>query len=316
MTINDPVYIMHTSGSTGKSKGVVVSSKNIINHIKWLVKKIDLSEKDIFNLNSSIAFDFSVACTLIPFFLGSGLYISNENETKNISKYINSIKKNRVTILKWTPSYFKIVLEYVEIERIKLPDIRWIILGGEELASVYLKRWNNIYPTHLFLNEYGPTETTVAVCGHVVDNRELERLDISVPIGAPEDKTRFYLVDNEDNLIKGSGKGELFIGGDCVTLGYFRDTKLSKEKFVVNKFDSYPKKLYRTGDIVTRNKYGVYTFDSRMDSQVKISGYRVYLKEIEQILEKNENVHQAIVMTERNEKGLLFAVAYVKTCIS
>jgi acyl-coenzyme A synthetase/AMP-(fatty) acid ligase len=69
-------YIIYTSGSTGQPKGVMLTHANVANHIKWLIQDFQFSYQDCFSFNSSMAFDFSVACTILPLAVGAKIVIT------------------------------------------------------------------------------------------------------------------------------------------------------------------------------------------------------------------------------------------------
>ena len=307
-----PVYMVHTSGSSGKPKGVCVSYSNVKNHLVWLSKLLDLSDKDTFSLNSSLAFDFSVACTYLPLYLGASISITKEYETLDIPEYLDSLRKNKVTVVKWTPSYFKLVLDCSEKHKKPLPDIRWVIFGGEELLTDDVRRWNKLYPNHALVNEYGPTETTVAVSAYVIKVDALLNLGPSVPIGTPANKTSFYIVDQEGRLLEGPGVGELWVGGDSVSLGYYQNESETQRKFIKNPFGGEEKILYKTGDLVERSANGNYIYVSRIDRQVKINGRRINLSGIEKVISNIESVKQVVVCEEKGDNHQSYLDAYVQ----
>lgn len=156
-------------------------------------------------------------------------------------------------------------------------------------------------------NMYGPTETTVWSTTH-----KLAGVAGSVPIGRPIANTRIYIVDEQGKLAPIGAAGELYIGGEGVTRGYWRRPDLTAEKFVVNPFEpDRSEMLYRTGDLARYRGDGEIDFIGRTDQQVKIRGFRIELGEIETVLSAHPAVQEAVVVARRDRADNLQLAGYV-----
>jgi amino acid adenylation domain-containing protein len=303
-------YIIYTSGSTGQPKGVMLTHANVVNHIKWLIQDFQFSSEDCFSFNSSMAFDFSVACTILPLAVGAKIVITNEEDTLDIEKYCQQLVKNKVTFVKWTPSYFKLLVDYVEIHHPDLSAFRYLMTGGEELLTSYVERWLKIYPEHRIINEYGPTEASVGITTHVITKDTLDKSLYTVPIGKPAINTTLYLVDQQNNLVADGETGELLIGGASVARGYYNQPQLTAERFIDDHFTKNSQKLYRTGDLVKKLPDNSYLYVSRIDNQVKVDGYRIELNEIEHWLLKYAGIKHVKVIIDKTNRGTPIIIAY------
>ncbi|MCP4475993.1 MAG: amino acid adenylation domain-containing protein [Gammaproteobacteria bacterium] len=305
-------YVIYTSGSTGHPKGVMVSHANVSNHITWLVDKFDFSEKDIISFNSSIAFDFSVACTLLPLSIGAKIVITAEENTLNIPYYCQQLTKEKVTFVKWTPSYFKLVLNYAEHHHPDLSSLRLVMLGGEEVLTTYVNRWLSIYPNHTLINEYGPTEAAVGITTHAVTQATLDKTEATVPIGQKAINSDLYVVDKNYHPVQIGEIGELLIGGESVAKGYINNVRLTEEKFIKVPSLSTTQTLYKTGDLVKQRPDGNYVYIGRIDTQVKINGYRVEISEIEHGLLAYPGIKQVVVHPEKHpDQAMTYLTAYL-----
>jgi amino acid adenylation domain-containing protein len=294
-------YMIYTSGSTGQPKGVMISHPNLVNHIFWLRDDFDFSSRDCFSFNSSMAFDFSVACTLLPLVVGATIVISTEIDMLDMAAYCQALEKYKVTFAKWTPSYLRLLTEYAEGHRPDLSSFRYIMIAGEEFLTSYAEKWFNLYPSHTLINEYGPTETTVGITTHTFTEATLNKKYHTVPIGKPAMNSTFYVVDSKNNLVKEGKIGELLIGGDSVGLGYYKQPNLNTARFIDHPFDNKSGKLYRTGDLVKKLESGNYLYISRIDNQVKVNGFRIELSEIEHHILQNNAISHAKIIIEKGE---------------
>ena len=307
-------YLIYTSGSTGQPKGVLITHANLANYVFWFNEHFQITSQDIFSFNSSPAFDFAVTCIHAPLAAGAQILITSEPDVLNIPAYCHQLEKHRVTFAKWTPSYFKILINYVEKHKTDLSHLRYLMIAGEELLTSYVERWFAIYPSHTIINEYGPTETTVGITTHIITKSSLNKHLKTVPIGHSIENTRLYIVNTNNQLLPQGEVGELWVGGSGVGLGYYNLPKLTQTRFIKNVFSTEDEILYKTGDLTKQLSDGSYLYIGRIDSQVKISGYRVEISEIEHYLLQLPQIDHVcvIVSGEKNKDRYLEAYIVLK----
>ncbi|MFN4058508.1 MAG: MupA/Atu3671 family FMN-dependent luciferase-like monooxygenase [Roseinatronobacter sp.] len=210
------------------------------------------------------------------------------------------IARHKVTHLQCTPSMAR-MLTGDDAARQALARVPNILLGGEALPGP-LARDISALTGQPVLNMYGPTETTI---WSTVQPTRGETG--TVGIGAPIANTQVYVVTPDMNLAAPGQEGELLIGGDGVTRGYWNRADLTTERFVPNPFGAG--RLYRTGDLVRRTGEGI-AFLGRIDHQVKIRGHRIELGEIEAVLSAQPGVTAAVVTAREDVPGDVRLVAY------
>jgi hypothetical protein len=211
--------------------------------------------------------------------------------------------RHKVTHLQCTPSMARMIAMN-EDSRAALAGVKTLMLGGEALPSALVADLNTATGARIE-NMYGPTETTIwsttetAAAGQGVVN-----------IGTPIANTQVYVLDDAQSPVPLGVAGELWIGGDGVTRGYWQREDLTAERFLPNPF--HAGRMYRTGDLVRWRADGRLDFLGRADHQVKLRGYRIELGEIETVLEAQSGVDQAVVMAREDTPGDLRLVAYLR----
>lgn len=301
-------YIIYTSGSTGMPKGVLIEQQGVIDYLHWFADFCDCHPYQRIDFSSNHAFDFALTTSLVPLMLGLTVVMCSDSVKKDMRQYLEYLKINKVTFIKLTPSYFRVLLHEIQNRHIDLPDLKKIMLAGENLPAVDCSSWLTHYPDHILFNEYGPTETSIAVFLHKIASQSLE-LEGKVPIGAPAPYVQMYLLDEDRSPVVDGEVGELYLGGSCLARGYLNNPDLTERYFIKNPFsEECDARLYKTGDLCRRLPHGEIECIGRVDYQLKIRGFRVEPGEIEHCLMTHPAVKNAVVTTfdlSPNEKKLV-----------
>ncbi|GAA4279092.1 non-ribosomal peptide synthetase [Aquimarina mytili] len=294
----DPAYILYTSGTTGKPKGVVVKNTSLTNYICWAAETYIKEKSAKFPLYTSISFDLTVTSIFTPLITGNTIVIYEEEQQEMlIEKVLNDTIS---TIVKLTPSHLKIIRE---LHVKSTNSIKRFIIGGEELETSLAKDIYNQFGGQVELyNEYGPTEATVGCMIYKFSPDDTFR---TVPIGDPIKNTQIYVLDEYLNPVPVGVRGDLYISGDGLAQGYFKNDVLTNEKFIENPFIE-GQKMYRSGDIAVRRSNEALEYIGRSDQQIKINGYRIEIPEIENCLLDHPDIKQATVVCDEvsGEKAL------------
>ncbi len=294
----NPAYILYTSGTTGKPKGVVVKNSSLTNYICWASEKYIKEKSAKFPLYTSISFDLTVTSIFTPLITGNTIVIYEEEQQEVlIEKVLNDAN---TSIVKLTPSHLKIIRE---LNLKSTHSIKRFIIGGEELETSLAKDIYDLFNKDIELyNEYGPTEATV---GCMIYKFSADDDFRTVPIGYPIKNTQIYILDEYLNPVPVGVRGNLYISGDGLAYGYFDNDLLTDEKFIDNPFVE-GQKMYRSGDIAVRRANGVLEYIGRSDQQIKINGYRIEIPEIENCLLDHQDIKQAVIVCDyvSGEKAL------------
>ena len=277
----DPAYILHTSGSTGVPKGVVISHLSIIDYINWVVETFDITEKERVGNQTPFIFDMSTLDIYLMIFKGATLFIIPEHKFIFPATLLDYINENKINFIFWVPSVLVSVANLKLFDSISIPTVKKVLFGGEVMPPKHLGYWvKNLDKNVVYGNMYGPTEITGTCVCHIVDETFNE--DESLPIGKPCRNTDILILNENNNLCDVGEKGELCVRGSSLALGYWNNHEKTNAVFVQNPLNkSVPERIYRTGDIAFLNEKGEYIYIGRKDFQIKISGYRVDLGEIE-----------------------------------
>ena len=300
-------YMIYTSGSSGKPKGVMVSHRNLTQ--STLARTHYYAEPiERFLLLASCSFDSSVAGIFWSLSEGQTLVLPEEGEQQDGHAIAELIARHRITHMLSLPALYELVLDRGE-SGVALDSLRTVVLHGEVFSGKLTSRHYRHLPACRLYNEYGPTEDSVWSTVEEIDS-DIETGQIS--IGGPIPNTTVFVVDDLLRLVEPGEPGELVLGGAGVTRGYRGRPDLTADRFVPDPFGDEPGgRLYRTGDKVRFLDDGRLEFLGRVDDQVKIRGYRIEPVEIEIALAEHSDVRQVVVVPRRPASGALQLVAYV-----
>ncbi len=300
-------YIMYTSGSTNKPKGVIIRHQNI-SRVTKNANFININADDRIAFAANIAFDGSTF-EIWSALLNGVCLVCIPNDVLLSSELLASfLIEQKISILFITTRLFESHFE-------NCPDmfrtLNYLLFGGESLSAEKINRLvknRKWMPKHL-INVYGPTETTIFATWHEIilplHNRE------TVPIGKAISNTQLYVLDASMQPLPEGAIGELYIGGEGVANGYLNNQHLTQEHFLSDPFNNISdKKIYRSGDIVRWLRGNVLEYLGRMDRQIKVRGFRVELSAIESTLLAHKEVRQCLVQI-KHVKNQPMLVAYI-----
>ena len=336
VTIDNLAYIIYTSGSSGRPKGVKIEHRGILNLIFWHQKAFAVSAIDRATQIAGVGFD---ACSweILPYLsVGASIYFVDDDTRKSPELLRDWLISEAITIC-FLPT--PLAEKVLSLDWSNHTALRILLIGGDKLNQYLLAE----YPFQV-VNNYGPTENTVVTTSGYVSIRSQEdppnppyKGGLRVPdegglrvpdegglrvpiIGRPIANTKVYILDKYLQPVPIGVAGELYISGDGLARGYLNRPDLTETRFlpcgnpqsVYEETGFLPKaRLYKTGDLVRYRIDGNIEFLGRLDEQVKIRGYRIELGEIEAVLSQHPAVQQTVVMISENkgEKRIVACVA-------
>jgi amino acid adenylation domain-containing protein/non-ribosomal peptide synthase protein (TIGR01720 family) len=288
---SDTAYILFTSGTTGRPKGVMIGHGALATGVTEHGRALGMSTGVRALQFASFAFDASITEILATLVHGGCVCIPSEDDrTGDIAAVVRAMEINWALL---TPSFAAL------IDHSEMPTLRTLVLGGEAASQRLIHRWTES-GTVVFV-AYGPTECTVVAL--VRDTRDTRAGLASRPevIGRSVGSACYIVdVNCEDRLAPIGGLGELYIEGPILAQGYLNDEARTNQAFIHNpkwsKLKSgLSRRFYKTGDLVRYNEDGTVLFVGRRDGQVKLRGQRVEIGEIEQQLSMIPGIENAVV---------------------
>ncbi len=299
-------YIIFTSGTTGRPKGVMNTHRGICNRLIWMQDQYQLLEYDRVIQKTPFSFDVSVWEFFWPLLFGARLVVAKPGGHKDSNYLVNLIIEQSITTIHFVPSMLQIFLDDRNVE--KCTSLKRVICSGEALPFDLQERFFTQLHAELH-NLYGPTEAAVDVTYWVCQQGSSLGF---VPIGKPVANTQIYLLNEYLEPVPIGEPGELHIGGVQVARGYINRPDLTKEKFIADPFSDDPAaRLYKTGDLAAYLPTGDIKFLGRIDHQVKIGGNRIELGEIETVLGMHPAIKQAVVLAREDTPGEKRLVGYL-----
>ncbi|MBF8271703.1 MAG: hypothetical protein HW380_808 [Magnetococcales bacterium] len=308
-----PAYIIYTSGSTGRPKGVIVQHHAINEHCLDYGTLFQITPEDRVLQFTPLFFDFSVEDIFTALLHGAALVLRGP-DVWTPPEFNRQVHRHSITLAGLTTAYFHQMVQ----EWIKNPSeaphetFRAISVGGEAFSGATLDLYFQTPMREVTVwNGYGPTEAVVTSLSYCVIHQDFSVLD-RVPIGRPLGRRSVYVLDPKGQLQPIGIPGELHIGGSELAQGYLNRPELTREKFIADPFSKQPgARMYKTGDRACYREDGQLEFLGRIDTQVKVRGFRVELGEIEENLLRHENIREAVVQPHVTPTGDTLLVAYV-----
>jgi D-alanine--poly(phosphoribitol) ligase subunit 1 len=288
---HDPCYILFTSGSTGEPKGVIITLGCLEHFVAWMLREQKfLPLGETFLNTAPFSFDLSVMDLYCSLAMGGALFSISRDLVANPKMLYRALGNSGATTWVSTPSFAQMCLVEERFTEAMLPRIRRFLFCGETLAMQTAASLLDRFPHAQVWNTYGPTEATVATTSVRIDHSILQRYS-ALPVGRAMPGTDVLVVNGAGEPLPENKRGEIVIVGPNVSPGYLKRPDLTKAVF----FEHSGRHAYRTGD-QGRLHDGLLFFEGRMDSQVKISGYRIEVGDVEANLLGLASVRDAVVI--------------------
>ena len=288
---NEAFYILFTSGSTGEPKGVIITLDCLEHFINWMLAEQQFSKgMEVFLNQAPFSFDLSVMDLYCSLATGGTLFSVSRDLIANPKKLYSALANSGVTTWVSTPSFAQMCLAEDKFAEPMLPRLRRFLFCGETLAPQTASQLLVRFPQAQVWNMYGPTEATVATSSIQIDSAILEKYS-TLPVGRVMPGTKISILDENGGELSDNKRGEIIIAGSNVSPGYIGRPDLTARAF----FQYHDQRAYKTGDL-GRFRDRLLFFEGRIDEQIKLSGYRIELGDVEANLCALAPIRNAVVI--------------------
>jgi len=300
-------YAIYTSGTTGTPKGVLIGSEAFAAAVGSAAEALGLDRATRTLCVSPFHFDGSFDALFPTLITGGAVVIRPRDALLFPRTFFNAVRDESISYSSFSPSYLHLLVASPQLAMLADSSLQMIALGGEACSAADLTAAWTAAPQLRIFNRYGPTETTIAVT-----NLELTREMIAggvIPFGIPHAGVEFFLLDDDGEVVTETGRvGELYVAGNQLMMGYWGAPEHTAE---VLRSDVVPgRTTYRTGDLVYRDKNGLYVYVDRADRVVKRSGVRISLIEMSESIRNFDGV-EGVACVLFDDEGKLGIAAFV-----
>jgi len=286
----DIAFLQYTGGTTGISKGAILTHSNILanaaQHKVWLASLL-VDGEEVVATPLPLYHIFAMTVNFITFFMigAENILITNP---RDINAFIGELRKKPISLFTGVNTLFNGMMNHPDFTKIDFSKLKLSIGGGMAVLKPVAEKWKKL--TNVLLMEgYGLTECSPVVCIHPFDGR-----DRVGTIGIPLPNTDVKICDEEGKELPPNTDGELCVKGPQVMKGYWNNEEETKAVF----FGEY----LRTGDIAKMDENGFFYIVDRKKEIINVSGFNVYPKEIEDIIAKHPKVLEVGVKGVPDEK--------------
>lgn len=290
---NDTAYLQYTGGTTGKSKGAILTHRNMIANIEqcnaWLKGFLEPG-KEIVVTALPLYHIFSLTANCLTFIKNGSKNVLITNP-KDLNSFIKQIKRIQFTAITGVNTLFNTLLNNPKFLACDFSKLKIAVGGGMSVHSQVASKWKQVTNVPL-LEAYGLTETSPAVCMN-----PLHLSSYNGTVGCPIPSTEIAIRDDEGKDLGFNEVGELCVRGPQVMRGYWNNQE--ETALVLD-----DKGWLRTGDIALINKDGFVTIVDRKKDVILVSGFNVYPNEVEDVISKmNEVLEVAVFGIPNGLKG-------------
>ena len=292
-----PLYILFTSGTTGEPKGIRVSRANLASYLDAIEQIFDFNPTDRFSQFFGLSFDLSVHDIFVCWTVGACLHVPKQNELFDPVRFA---QRSQLTVWFSVPSLAGLAIRFGKLLPGTLPGLRHVLFCGEALSWSVASAFRQAASGATLTNLYGPTEATIAITHYQLPDEEPDGCATherdAVPIGRPFPGQEAVILDEHLQPVQAGEVGQLFLGGSQLAEGYFKNAKVTAEKFIQHEVAGHQSHIwYGTGDLAEWSVRNGLIFRGRIDDQIKLHGHRIELTEVEEVLRNSAGTSLAIV---------------------
>ncbi|MBR1893438.1 MAG: amino acid adenylation domain-containing protein [Lachnospiraceae bacterium] len=303
MAETDPLYIIFTSGSSGRPKGVLTSHHSLMCYIDAYSDMMGITSDDVMGCQSPLDYIAAIRDIYVPLKTGASDHLIPKEYFMQPDELFGLLNKKKITAIGWSASALTVLVQLGAFSDIGLDTLKKICFSGSVIGGKVLRKWQDNLPDADFVNQYGPTEATASCTYYRIDHPV--EADEMIPIGVPYENYKVFLLKDDNTEALDGEEGEICVAGPILALGYYNDPERTKSAFTINPLVSaFEERMYRTGDIGKYRSDGCLEFHGRKDRQVKHMGHRVELDEIEVAAGSTDGVGECAAVYNADKETL------------
>lgn len=288
----ETAFLQYTGGTTGVSKGAVLTHQNICANLiqakSWISTKVKEGEEIIITpLPLYHIFSLTANCFAFSTLGALNVLITNP---RDIPGFIKELKSWKFTAFTGVNTLFNGLLNNPDFKSIDFSHLKLALGGGMAVQKAVAERWKETTGTPL-IEAYGLTETSPAACINPMDLKEYNGF-----IGLPISSTDVCILDDEGNKLGVGEVGEISIKGPQVMSGYWNRPEETQKVMTSDGF-------FKTGDIGVMNEQGFFKIVDRKKDMILVSGFNVYPNEVEDVVINHPKVFEVAAVGAPDEKS-------------
>ncbi|GAB2805635.1 amino acid adenylation domain-containing protein [Streptomyces daliensis] len=282
--------LVHTSGSTGAPKGVMLRHEGLVNRMLWSCETYRTEAPPRLLATAGTAFDIVLWEMFFPLAAGGSVVIAPPEGVLDPAELARLIRAEDITVVHLLPTLLAQFLDTPAAAQ--CTGLRHLVSGGEAVTPAMVRAHTALGLPAVLHQAYGPSEASISVTHWTCVPEDGHR--DSVPLGHPVSNTRLYVLDDRLRQLPAGVEGELAIAGIPLAGGYWRDPALTARRFVADPYGGG--RLYLTGDRARRRPDGALEFLGRRDRQLKIRGHRLEPAETDAVLTRHPSVARSVTL--------------------
>ena len=311
LTLESPSYVVYTSGTTGRPKGVVLPARVLLNLLAFLGTAQPAAPGDRVSQFSAVGFDVSEKEMLIALLTGATLCVPDDDTCLDPDRLAHWLDQHRITVFHAPDLVINAVYQAALEHGLRLDTLRHVSQGGEPLQLSALKRdVHRACPELRLHSTFGPSETHL-VARYTAAANPGDWPGGAPPLGTPIWNATIRVLDERLRPVPIGVTGEVYLAGPSLAHGYLNRTGLTAQRFVADPGGSPGERMYRTGDLARWRRDGGLEYAGRADLQVKVRGVRVELGELNSVIAGHPAVASAATVLREDRPGDKRLVAYV-----
>lgn len=268
-----------------------------------MVAEFGLDRDAVIGNQVPLVFDMSISDLFGAWLCGGQLLLIHQSQFAFPARVVELLHEAGVTHIFWVPTALASLTRLGALQADPPPLLRTVLSAGEVLPAQLATQWRETLPEAVLGNLYGPTEVGV-ICSHYRLPAEFAA-DTDIPIGRACPNTGLWILDDRGQPVPEGERGELWVTGAGVALGYWNDPERTEAVFAgLPTVAAYPERAYRTGDLVWRDAQGLIRYAGRLDAQIKHLGFRIELGEIEAVARTAPSIDEACAVYDSEHAQL------------